>query len=106
VQSTEQPESLHSVNLDKYASVCLWVTEKSLLTQVSKNIVANTTYVHQLVQPSSSILTLDFSIDFTFLGPSVDVDVLGVKQLKGISIKMAIFACRKRKMKTKHKPHS
>ena len=60
----------------------------------------------RIVQPSSSILTLDFSIDFTFLGPSVDVDVLGVKQLKGISIKMAIFACRKRKMKTKHKPHS
>lgn len=29
-------------------------------------------------------------------GPSVDVDVLGVKQLKGISIEMAIFACRKR----------
>lgn len=32
-------------------------------------------------------------------GPSVDVDVLGVKQLKGISIEMAIFACRKRKPK-------
>ncbi|KAL7545687.1 hypothetical protein ACHAWF_009039 [Thalassiosira exigua] len=32
-------------------------------------------------------------------GPSVDVDVLGVKQLKGISIEMAIFACRKRKAK-------
>lgn len=30
-------------------------------------------------------------------GPSVDVDVLGVKQLKGISIEMAIFACKKRK---------
>mmetsp|Transcript_11959 Transcript_11959/g.22163 ORF Transcript_11959/g.22163 Transcript_11959/m.22163 type:complete len:951 (-) Transcript_11959:434-3286(-) len=29
-------------------------------------------------------------------GPSVDVDVLGVKQLKGISIEMAIFACRKK----------
>lgn len=29
-------------------------------------------------------------------GPSVDVDVLGVKQLKGISIEMAIFACKKR----------
>jgi len=34
-------------------------------------------------------------------GPSVDVDVLGVKQLKGISIEMAIFACRKRKLKPK-----
>ena len=34
-------------------------------------------------------------------GPSVDVDVLGVKQLKGISIEMAIFACRKRKTKPK-----
>ena len=31
-------------------------------------------------------------------GPSVDVDVLGVKQLKGISIEMAIFACKKRKV--------
>lgn len=34
-------------------------------------------------------------------GPSVDVDVLGVKQLKGISIEMVIFACRKRKGKSK-----
>ena len=33
-------------------------------------------------------------------GPSVDVDVLGVKQLKGISIEMAIFACKKRKSKS------
>lgn len=33
-------------------------------------------------------------------GPSVDVDVLGVKQLKGISIEMAIFACRKRGKKS------
>mmetsp|Transcript_14281 Transcript_14281/g.30984 ORF Transcript_14281/g.30984 Transcript_14281/m.30984 type:complete len:893 (-) Transcript_14281:422-3100(-) len=32
-------------------------------------------------------------------GPSVDVDVLGVKQLKGISIEMAIFACRRREKK-------
>ncbi|KAL7491713.1 hypothetical protein ACHAWT_001979 [Skeletonema menzelii] len=29
-------------------------------------------------------------------GPTVEVDVLGVKQLKGISIEMAIFACRKK----------
>lgn len=29
-------------------------------------------------------------------GPSVEVDVIGVKQLKGISIEMVIFACRKR----------
>lgn len=29
-------------------------------------------------------------------GPSVEVDVLGVKQLKGISIEMAIFSCRKK----------
>jgi hypothetical protein len=36
----------------------------------------------------------------------VDVDILGVKQLKGISIEMAIFGCRKRKMKIKHKVHS
>lgn len=28
-------------------------------------------------------------------GPSVEVDVIGVKQLKGISIEMVIFACRK-----------
>lgn len=28
-------------------------------------------------------------------GPTVEVDVLGVKQLKGISIEMAIFGCRK-----------
>ena len=34
-------------------------------------------------------------------GPSVDVDVLGVKQLKGISIEMAIFACKKRKEEKK-----
>mmetsp|Transcript_18579 Transcript_18579/g.44674 ORF Transcript_18579/g.44674 Transcript_18579/m.44674 type:complete len:553 (-) Transcript_18579:51-1709(-) len=34
-------------------------------------------------------------------GPSVEVDVLGLKQLKGISIEMAIFACRKRKSKPK-----
>ncbi|KAK1741258.1 nucleotidyl cyclase domain-containing protein [Skeletonema marinoi] len=29
-------------------------------------------------------------------GPTVEVDVLGVKQLKGISIEMAIFGCRKK----------
>jgi hypothetical protein len=29
-------------------------------------------------------------------GPSVEVDVLGVKKLKGISVDMAIFGCRKR----------
>ena len=34
-------------------------------------------------------------------GPSVDVDVLGVKQLKGISVEMALFACRKKHSKAK-----
>ncbi len=29
-------------------------------------------------------------------GPTVEVDVLGVKKLKGISVDMAIFGCRKR----------
>ncbi len=29
-------------------------------------------------------------------GPSVDVDVMGVTKLKGISVDMAIFGCRKR----------
>jgi len=36
-------------------------------------------------------------------GPSVEVDVLGVKQLKGISIEMAIFSCRKRVKQSKRK---
>ena len=34
-------------------------------------------------------------------GPTVEVDVLGVKQLKGISIEMAIFGCRKKEKETK-----
>ena len=29
-------------------------------------------------------------------GPTVQVEVLGVKQLKGISIEMTIFSCRKK----------
>ena len=32
-------------------------------------------------------------------GPSVDIEVLGVKQLKGITVEMAIFACSKKETK-------
>ncbi len=34
-------------------------------------------------------------------GPSVEVDILGVKQLKGISVEMALFACRKKRSKAR-----
>ena len=39
-------------------------------------------------------------------GPTVEVDVLGVKQLKGISIEMAIFGCRKKEKEDESKEES
>lgn len=35
-------------------------------------------------------------------GPTVEIEVLGVKQLKGITTEMAIFSCRKRTVESAH----